>query len=247
MINRILERIKIYSLFALRRLLQPSELTLNGVRINIEHEGIPDQLRRFFYLGSYEGDEVRILTQVLQSSDRVMEIGAGIGYLSTYCAKLVGSSNVTAFEANPALIDKIEATYHLNGVSPEVRNTLSSDESGSQITFYVEPSFWSSSTHKRSESAQEVKVTTSNINHVIQELTPSMLLIDIEGGEAELVEMIDFDCSSIDKIIIELHPHVIGDSTCSRVLKVLFEQGFDMNFSMSRFPVLYLTRHHPKS
>ncbi len=32
-----------------------------------------------------------------------MELGAGLGFLSTYCAKIMGSDNVVTYEANPAL------------------------------------------------------------------------------------------------------------------------------------------------
>jgi len=242
MLVMIFKKLYIYSLFAVRSAFRPKKISLHGVKLNIEHESIPPALRRFFYLGSYEGDEVDILKRVLRPSDVVMEVGAGIGFLSAYCADVVGSGKVYAYEANPNLINKIKQTYCLNNVQPEVSNVLLTDNSVGATTFYIEPSFWSSSTHRRSEAAEAIDVPNVDINQEINRVNPSFLIVDIEGGEAEFIEQINFNDNMIQTVIIELHPHVIGNEKCSQIVAFLIKAGFSIVFNLSKAPVMLLSK-----
>jgi len=122
------------------------------------------------------------LEKVLGENDRVFEIGAGIGFLSTYCAKKIASDRVVAYEANPQMIDKIKETYKLNNVNPTINNAILMDKDG-EINFYLEDDFWSSSMIKRSDNAKEVKVKIANINDELKKYNPNFLIIDIEGGK----------------------------------------------------------------
>jgi FkbM family methyltransferase len=242
MLIKLFKKLHIYSLFALRSIFRPKKISLHGVKLNVEHEGIPSELRRFFYLGSYEGDEVNILKKVLKPSDIVMEVGAGIGFLSAYCADAVGSARVYAYEANPNLISKIKQTYCLNNVEPEISNVLLTNNNTGTTIFYIEPSFWSSSTHRRSESAKAIDVPNVDINQEINRVNPTFLIVDIEGGEAEFIEQINFRDNMIQSIIIELHPHVIGDEKCSKIVAFLIKSGFKIVFSLSKGPVMLFTK-----
>ena len=91
-----------------RSLFKVKSMTLHGVKLNLNHHNISPNLRTFFYNESYEGEEITILSKSLKDNDIVMEIGAGIGFLSTFCAQMIGSNRVYAYEANPFMIDKIK-------------------------------------------------------------------------------------------------------------------------------------------
>jgi len=213
----------------IRKLLKVKKMQLHGVWIELTHDNISPELKHFFYNGSYEGEEINILSKHLSNNDVVMEIGAGIGFLSTFCAKQLGSEKVFAYEANPFMIDKIKETYKLNSVSPTIKNTLLSNKE-EDINFYLEKNFWSSSTVQRSKDAECVQVKSSDINNEIKKINPSFLIVDIEGGEKDLIPMIDFRNNIIKKIIIEIHPHVIGEKEASDLIAHIISQGFALNF-----------------
>lgn len=241
LINKILFRIIRDIKFYYRKLFHVNDMSLSGVRVNLKHYNISSELKNFFYKEEYEKEELGILKRKLKQHDRVMEIGAGIGFLSTYCAKKIGDENVFAFEANPFIIDKIRETYALNNVNPSITNSLLSDREGS-IGFYLEKNFWSSSTHKRSDSSRYVEVQTEDINQKIKTIDPSLLIVDIEGGEKELIPLIDFSKTNIRKIVIEIHPHVIGLRAASEVICKIVSEGFSLDFGLSGSRVFFFIK-----
>lgn len=221
----------------IRTLLDTNNMSLHGIKLDLQHPNISKELKIFFYNGSYEAAEIEILKRFLDTDDTVMEIGAGIGFLSAYCAKVVGSKRVFAYEANPFMIDKINQIYEMNNVCPEINNVFLSNKIGTE-SFYLERNFWSSSSIKRSKDSQKVEVDSVDINQEIDEKKPSLLIIDVEGGERDLLTIINFKTNSIRKILIELHPHVIGAQTVSNLIHHLISESFIINLVESRGIVL---------
>ena len=102
---------------------------VSGVRLRLAghlSRSIIDRIRS----GNYEQDEMQGVRAILAPSDVVIEIGAGLVFLSSYCAKIVGSKNTYAFEENPKLEPVIRDTYQLNGVSPHLRMCVLSHQGG---------------------------------------------------------------------------------------------------------------------
>jgi hypothetical protein len=85
-----------------RRLLNAKKMQLHGVWVELTHNNISPELKQFFYNESYEGEEIGILSKHLDldKDDAVMEVGSGIGFLSTFYAKEIESAKVFAYEAN---------------------------------------------------------------------------------------------------------------------------------------------------
>ena len=73
-----------------------------------------------------------------------------------------------------------------------------------------------------------------DVNLEINKINPTILIVDIEGGEKDLIPIIDFEKSEIKKIIIELHPHIIGKKASSNVLSNIISQDFMLNLSKSK-------------
>src|SRR3954463_5744859 len=92
-------------------------VTIEGVHIRVGRH-MSRRVEQAISRGGYERDELRLIGMVLSPSDVVLEIGAGLGIVSAYCAKRVGSNRVFAFEATPDLEPCIRETYALNGVEP---------------------------------------------------------------------------------------------------------------------------------
>lgn len=210
-----------------------------GVRLPTNHPLIAPGIRRQIFFGEYEAKEAEIVSRRLADDDVVMEVGAGIGYLSALCAKRLGNGRVFAYEANPALMELIAATHRENGVAPRVRNALLADGTGKR-TLFIEPEFWASSTLAGSSGAQATAVEQADLNAELAAVRPTFLIVDIEGGEVEFFAAARLD--GVRKICVETHPGTLGDASLSGMFARLFAQGFALDFSLMRKNVFYLYR-----
>lgn len=202
---------------------------LNGIRIfRSPRYTIP--ILESLASGSYELPEARIMRHALEPHDTVLELGTGLGYLSALCACAVGSEKVHTFEANPALEAVIRKNYWLNGVAPVLRTCMLGERHG-EVMFYVMKNFWSSSTIQRAPGARGIRVPVEPFNEAIVKIRPSFLLIDIEGGECDLFRYARLD--GVEKLCIEMHPHVIGQRAVDEVVAAIARQGFEADSTIS--------------
>lgn len=215
-----------------------------GVLLPLKHPLITPGIAKEIYFGDYEKKEATIVSQRLEADDVVMEIGAGIGFLSAYCAKKIGSERVFAYDANPALADIVATTYRANGVQPAFRTAMLGKGAG-QARFFVEEEFWASSANQDSSGrSKEIEVDQIDLNEEIARLRPTFMIVDIEGGEADLFALADL--SGVKKICVETHAHVLGNDGVTHMLEALFRQGFCLDLGMIQKYVFYLYRPQEK-
>jgi hypothetical protein len=89
----------------------------HGIKVPLVEGVISERMERVMERGRYDSGEVRILRRVLRPTDRVLELGAGIGLVSTAAAEINGPENVVAKEANPNLVPLIAEIHKLNDLS----------------------------------------------------------------------------------------------------------------------------------
>lgn len=217
----------------------PSVAENAGVLLPIAAAGVSAELRRAIYLDPYEAHERSIIDKKLAADDVVLELGAGIGFISTLCAQRIGSERVHAVEANPVMAETIRETYRLNGVSPNLTCGLLGREDGEAV-FYTERNFISSSTRQRSADAVAINTRSYDAQAFVDRIRPTFLICDIEGGELDLFNYLDL--GAIRKLSLELHPHVIGNAETSRLFHRLLDQGFVCDFLLSSGRVYFFER-----
>jgi FkbM family methyltransferase len=233
-----MEKLKAKALIGYRKLTRPEIINIGGIRIPVDEEASGGLLNAF-YGGYYERDELRLVRCMLRHDDVVMELGTGIGLLSAYCAAKIGSERVFSYEANPSLKEKICSTYSLNRVSPSVEFCILGDRCGEQ-TFYPSKNFWASSTIQRNPRNQAIQVPMKSFNEEVQRINPTFLIMDIEGGEYELMQHADLH--NIRNLLMELHRGFIGEEKADFVLSKLRESGFRVNQELSYKENLLLQR-----
>lgn len=227
-----------YPRYAWRLLRRPERVRLHGVWLELDAAATP-ALRRALYAERYERGEARCVLLRLAPSDVVLEIGAGSGFIGTLCALRVGSDRVTSYEANPALLPRIRATHAANGVAPALVHAVLAREAGS-ADFFVEPEFVASSTQRRSAEATSLRVPQLAVNDELRRVAPSCLVIDIEGGESELLPLIEW--AGVRKLILELHPQRIGEARTRELLELLAQHGFREERAISSTRKKYFAR-----
>ena len=218
--ERIDDHTKIFKAAILRRLRKT--IDVGGVKVRLgSYCSLP--LAVSMLDGQYELPERTLVSEALEDKDIVLELGTGIGVVTVLCARRLGAGRVHSFEANPNLIPVAEETFRLNGVAPALENTILGVRE-EEKTFYVEKNFWSSSTVKRSAKSRAVKVAVRRLDEAIERLRPTMLIVDIEGGEAELFDTVQL--GSVSKVLIEFHPHVIGQGAVDHIKAAFQRAGF---------------------
>jgi FkbM family methyltransferase len=180
--------------------------------------------------GGYERDELRLIGMVLSPSDVVLEIGAGLGVVSTYCAKRVGSSRVFAFEANPDLEPCIRETYALNEVEPTLEMCAIRSSAG-RVALYRNKHLFSSSLIQRSPRSIPIEVPGKALSYVVEKIRPTLVIVDVEGAELELFDRAQLP--GVAKIILELHERILGAEKAQQVRTTLAALGFREDFGLS--------------
>lgn len=177
----------------------------------------------------YEGEEIAGALTVVREGDRVLEMGAGLGIVGGVIAHNAKPEAVLSFEANPNLIEHIRALHALNGLEDrmEVRNQvlLSAPDRPDSVTFNITPSFLGSSLIENEKRATtQVDIPTASFAEVKAEFRPDVLVLDIEGGELDLLEHVDFE--GIRAVVIEFHPGAYGKTGTQRCKDLLRAAGF---------------------
>ena len=171
--------------------------------------------------GRYEEYEAAELDGLIQPGEVILEIGAGCGFISTYCAKNPHTQRLHCVEANPGLIEVIRLTHRINGVDVTIHHEILGREDG-ETDFFVNEDFWASGTH--SFLGKPVRVPVTSFQKRLDETRPTMLIVDIEGGEETLFE--DVDLTGVKKIMVEMHQPTIGRRGVKRVFDLLSARDF---------------------
>lgn len=216
---------------------QPDWADNHGILLPVKHALVSPGIAREIYLGDYEAKEIDIISRRLAADDIVFEVGAGLGFLSAYCAKCTGAERVFAYEANPELIPLIRETHARNQVAPTLVNALLAKGAG-QREFHLEDDFWASSAHR--SGGRSITVNQLDLNTELARIRPSFMIVDIEGGEAELFA--DAELSTVRKICVETHRDVLGDRALSEMFCGLVAKGFALDFSLIRKNVFFFHR-----
>lgn len=177
--------------------------------------------------GAYEGQEVAGALHVTRAGDRVLELGAGIGFVGGVVAKLTAPARLLSFEANPRLIPHIRALHALNGLEKvaEVRNQVlfGGPDRPETATFHIHASYLGSSLQGNARSVEQVAVPTADLAATLAEFRPDVLIVDIEGGERDILKHADL--SGVRAVVIEFHPAVYGIEGMQECKKALLRAG----------------------
>jgi len=194
-----------------------------GIKVPFVPAIITPKIERPLRNSRYEAGECAEMRKLLQPGDRVLELGAGLGLLSTVAAQMPGVT-VTTVEANPDLIPLIRETHRLNGVTVDLRNGVATADDGPEIDFYLRADFWGSSMEPDSRPwLSKATLPRFGLKRLIAELNPTVIVCDIEGGELGLFD--GADLSGVRGVVIETHPKVYGAGGLASVRGVLAAKG----------------------
>ena len=197
----------------------------NAVKIPFVPAIITPAIEKPMRNNRYEGGECAALRAMLRPGDRVLELGAGLGLLSTVAATTDGVEAVCTVEAHPGLLPLIRETHRLNEADPvTLVHGLIAPVDGPPKPFYLRQNFWASSMEPDSRPyAQTVPVPQVGIGGLIAAHRPTVIVADVEGAEDGLFDQADL--SGVRALVIEFHPKVYGQPKVAEITALLQRQG----------------------
>ena len=204
---------------------ETTEVTLDGIKLDVSKLSIT--LRECLLENYYENAERALCRKHLVQGDRVLEVGSAIGAVALVCQKEVGITDYICVEANPETIQVLESNHKLNGFKPRVIHAALAPSAG-EVSFTISSFFPTDSllSRKGGGDLRVITVPAKTLHGLFEEcpFQPNVLIMDIEGAE----QFIDFTAlpPSVEKIIIETHPGMIGWPATWNVIGSLISFGF---------------------
>lgn len=197
---------------------------------------------RFIHNGQYEQGEISIIKSTLKKEDVVLELGTGVGFVSAFCCSIAGNENVYTFEANAMLKEAITKLYKKNKVNPRLTFAMLGEAAGVKNFYRNTKSFLASSSENFNDTGYECEeIPVLSLNDTIRRIQPTYLMMDIEGGEFDIFNIIDF--YSIKKIQFELHPAVLGEEKVQSIFNKLRNNNFSADTKLSQGNNFYFQKN----
>lgn len=222
-----------------------AQFELDGVALDIPDAMLGPALRQALERGSYEHAEARAVNLHLAPGDRVLELGAGAGFLSVQIARRVGAANLLAVEAHPGMAAVVRANLARNGCTgAEVLEgaAVPDDYAAASIGFHPAPAFWASSLSPPVTDAAVVGVPVPALpfGALLERHRADVAIIDIEGSEELLFDTPWPRCPRL--VMVEIHPRRYPPSSVRRIFDAASAMGLAYCADGSRGTVVVFQR-----
>jgi FkbM family methyltransferase len=201
--------------------------TLRGLTLCLPDAALKGNLERSLSNGRYENHEADALLLHLRPGDRLLDLGAGLGFLCALAAGVLGEASVTGVEAGPETVKLARRNLAANGF-PGVK-VLKGAVVGAgtgEVEFGQRPAFWASALQGPQgwpENAEVIRVPARPIGMLLAKFAPTVVSCDIEGGELEVLTQ---PLPGVRLVVVETHPQVYGTEGVARIRAALAAQGF---------------------
>jgi len=183
--------------------------------------------RACFLNDDWEDGERNLIHDFLRPTDSVLELGACLGIVACVTNKILADkSRHVVVEGNPFCIPAIHRNRELNQAGFLVENAAISHEDRRDSIFYLHPQYVVGGTI-RSQTSLAVRVPAYSLEELETRYGPfSVLIMDIEGSELDILAASVETLKHYRLIIIELHDAIIGESNIQRCRDILISSGF---------------------
>ena len=177
--------------------------------------------------GAYEKPEREAVLRYLQPQWSVIELGGCIGVVSCITNKLLENpANHLVLEVNPLVLAHLKSNRDANGCAFQIMDKALAYDTET-VTFKPLSDFWGNSLY-HSGGEPPVTVKTTTLENLLQErhFDNFALICDIEGQEYELILREPETIRKAELIVLEVHPHILGNEKVEFLLSTLKNLGF---------------------
>jgi FkbM family methyltransferase len=214
------------------------DFVVGDIVIEAPKPPVSKSVRKSLRRNDYETAETYLVRHLVRPGNTVLDLGSGLGLTSIAAAKASGNGRVVGYEADPVIAPLAEKNVRRNGVQVEIRNKAIAKEKGI-CEFYVRRSFPASSLFPF-KGSKKIRIEADAAQDVIDEIQPDVIICDIEGIEKEV--LVGANLSSVHRLIVEVHPQVIGLLGVLRCVQYLAASGLSLIESLCLGQVLVFDR-----
>ena len=234
----------------------PEIIEVSGVRIPLDASVMSQKIQLVLRSGRYDQDRARLVPLTLEDGERVLDVGAGMGFISAVAAQPGKAELVVAVEGDPGVIPLIETVHRLNRVSCVVRNAIVvAHKTADTAPFYVHHDLWASSFMplKPANTLKIVQVPVVTFGELIAQYSPTLLMLDFEvfrelvpSFESPQTDVFgDIDFTAVRKVQLMFKTKVVGPVGMRRAFEVLTAQGFAYDPAFSSGNIVLMRRIEP--
>ena len=216
-------------------------MDVHGVALPLSSHEVSPVIWQALTDGSYEAKEARSVLKAIKPGDRVLELGSGIGIITSIIAGIKDVS-VWAFEANPSTAALAERVIKANcrGNVEFSQGLLTADEPRS-YSFYVRKDLWMSSMDENQGPYEKrIEISSENIDEFVASRGITALVMDIEGAERDLLGRAEL--AGVERIFVELHDHLYGLAGVRDIMRSLTAKGYAYDPRGSRGPCVLFSK-----
>lgn len=209
-------------------------------------EAVSQTIQNKIRNGKYERREAATVPLILEGDDIVLELGSGLGLISTLAYKTGKVKDVHCFEADSRLIPLITLTHKVNGVTASIYNEVLTSDAGlieqGYVEFHLRRNFYGSSLTSDSGAGvvETVRPKTKSFAEAVAAISPTVIVSDIEGGEAGLFS--NCEMPSVRRVMMEIHPTIIGSAGVKAIFDDMHRAGLHYDHTASQREILVFRR-----
>lgn len=185
---------------------------------------VSKSVRKALRQNEYETAELYLVRHLVRPGNTVLDLGSGLGLTCIAAAKASGSGRIVGYEADPAIAPLAEKNVRKNGVQVEIRNKAIGREKG-ECEFYVHRSFPASSLFPF-KGSKKIRMEADAFQDVVDGIQPNVIVCDLEGIEKEIFA--GASLSSVQRLIVEVHPQIIGLLAVLKCVQELASSGLTL-------------------
>jgi FkbM family methyltransferase len=149
--------------------------------------------RSLYETGTYEKGTLAFIKQHLKPGDTFIDVGANIGLMSLFASKVVGDGgSAWSFEGHPDTFKILERNAEENEIQNCHLFLCGIGEVESEMDLYLDPTDnrGASSAVRKNETTLPVKMKILPLDSIVEQhsLSPTMIKIDVEGMELEVIK-----------------------------------------------------------
>jgi FkbM family methyltransferase len=196
-----------------------------GLKFPKDGTYLTGKVRGLLKSGAYERDLAAAALKATREGDIVLDLGCGLGFLCGILAKRRKVAAIHGYDGNAKLLGYAEAMLAANGITGVTLTPGVLGKRKATAPFYVRAPFAASSlVGVEGDDAVETEVEMHNIKTVLATVTPSVIICDIEGDEAELLE--GADLTGVRQVVIKLHAIQLGHAGLRKLFDAMSAAGF---------------------
>lgn len=186
---------------------------------------IPHRAR--FWRDTHELEERKLIERHLPADATVLELGACLGVVSVVLnSRLANPKRHVALEANPQVVPVLTRNRDANGAQFQIEPALLSKASDG--TFFVADLITTSSASTEIGKAVKVPLTSIEELEARHGLRFDAVVMDIQGAEHLVLQENPELLSQCRCVIVELHPHIIGEGKCEECRELMKAHGLQL-------------------